>query len=308
MAIYHLQLRNLTRKAGNNMLDLAGYITGDKLYDYQLDRPAKERRSKEEVIFSEIITPNKYDDKEPLISRNQLWNEAEKIEPRNNSRVGREIIAALPHELSHEENIEIVRNFCKEIANKYNLIADATIHTPQKENDPRNIHAHILITTREVKEIDENGNVKLGNKVRSIDDKKRGPEEIKEIRKMWAIECNKKLDKSMHISEKSYKEQNIDKVPRYRIPQKLYKKMQREGKKQGIFEFREYMIESTEQLYREKAIAVSLKEKLSDNTQEQPHKEKTIAESLKEKLSDKNIHNQQEPKNISQERNRYLDR
>jgi len=54
----------------------------------------------------------------------------------------------LPVELTHGENVELVRDYVKKHFVAKGMIADFSIH----EDDPNNPHAHILLTMREVSE------------------------------------------------------------------------------------------------------------------------------------------------------------
>ena len=45
--------------------------------------------------------------------RSELWNRVEEAETRKNSQVAREVRVALPAELSHDERVELVRDFAR---------------------------------------------------------------------------------------------------------------------------------------------------------------------------------------------------
>lgn len=48
-----------------------------------------------------------------LADRETLWNHVEAIEVRRDAQLAREIIMALPHKLTHEERLELVRTFVR---------------------------------------------------------------------------------------------------------------------------------------------------------------------------------------------------
>ena len=47
-------------------------------------------------------------------NRATLWNAVEQTETRKNSQTARHIDSALPVEISREEQIDLVRNFCQQ--------------------------------------------------------------------------------------------------------------------------------------------------------------------------------------------------
>ena len=61
------------------------------------------------VIDAFILAPNAVPENF-LISRADLWNAAEASENRKNSRVAREVILALPHELDDKARAELSRD------------------------------------------------------------------------------------------------------------------------------------------------------------------------------------------------------
>ena len=73
-------------------------------------------------------------------------------ETRKNARVARDILVALPVELNAEQRLGLVRGFSQELSDRYGFAVDVAIHAPRDfpGSDPRNFHAHLLATTREV--------------------------------------------------------------------------------------------------------------------------------------------------------------
>jgi len=61
-------------------------------------------------------------------------------------QLAREIDIALPKELSFEQNLNLIREYCKTNFINKGMIVDIAIHNENKGND--NIHAHIMLTTR----------------------------------------------------------------------------------------------------------------------------------------------------------------
>jgi len=69
---------------------------------------------------------------------------------RKNAQFFREIVISLPHELSEEENIKLTKRFVNEQLLPLGMVAIVDIHHPDDDGDPRNIHAHILLTMRSI--------------------------------------------------------------------------------------------------------------------------------------------------------------
>ena len=71
--------------------------------------------------------------------------------------------------------------FCGWLVGRYGVAADAALHTPRSGHDARNIHAHVLMTTRR---LTAQG---LTEKTRELDDLVgQGPREIEAMREQWA--------------------------------------------------------------------------------------------------------------------------
>ena len=70
----------------------------------------------------------------------------EETETAKDSRLAREFVAALPIELSREEQIQLLQDFIKEQFVADGMCADAAIHDPYPPG--HNPHAHILLTVR----------------------------------------------------------------------------------------------------------------------------------------------------------------
>src|SRR5688500_13581180 len=127
---------------------------------------------------------------EKFFTRAFLWNAAEAAENRKNARVAREAILALPHELNDKARAELARDMGLYLMERYRVAVDVAIHSPVAGDghDPRNHHAHLLFTTREL--TDEG----LGAKTRILDDKTTGPQEIEIIRTVWETLANDALE------------------------------------------------------------------------------------------------------------------
>ncbi len=210
MAIYHCSLRVFSRSEGHSAVAAAAYRAGAMLKDERTSRIHRyEKRHGVENAF--ILAPKSAP--ENLLSRASLWNAAEASENRKNSRVAREVILALPHELSDTERQALSRDMALYLIERYRVAVDVAVHSPVAGDghDPRNHHAHLLFTTREVT---KEG---LGAKTRILDDKVSGPQEIDIIREVWEALANDALERAgfpdAKIDRRSLENQGVDRIP-----------------------------------------------------------------------------------------------
>ena len=192
----------VTRSKGGCCVASAAYIAGEKIKN-ERDGKIHDYRNKHEVVHKEILlpanAPPEYRD------RAKLWNAAEAAEKRKNSQTARSINAALPKELSREDQIDLVRQFCEQCFVSKGMCCDFAIHDKGDENP----HVHILLTTRKVKRS------AFTEKERAWNDKKL----LIEWRERWADWCNHKLYfvSDARVDHRSYKEQGIDKLPQIHL-------------------------------------------------------------------------------------------
>ena len=162
MAIFMASTKSVSRGQGQNAVAAAAYRAGDKLLDEDKDHSKLhdyEKRSG--VLSADIILPTALADAD--IGRAELWNMAERNETRKNSRVAREWLIALPHELSEQDRKDLAHDFARTLADRYQVIADCAIHVPtakeiERGASPLNFHAHILLTARPAT-IDDDGKI-----------------------------------------------------------------------------------------------------------------------------------------------------
>jgi MobA/MobL family protein len=140
--------------------------------------------------------------------RAQLWNAAERAETRKNSTVAREIVVALPAELSARERLELVQELGQGLVERHGVAVDIAIHAPHRQGDQRNHHAHLLLTTRK---LEAEG---LTAKTRELDNQRSG--EVEHWRETWAKLANQALERAgsqERIDHRSLAEQGIDREP-----------------------------------------------------------------------------------------------
>ena len=213
MCIYRCEIKVISRKDGRNAILAAAYRAGEKLEDltdfFTGEKRVHDYTRRDGVVANGLILPESTPP-DLATSRQALWNAQERAETRKNSRVAREVIIALPHELSDAARLALVRGYATAIMKRYGVACDYAVHSPDKNADARNHHAHILFTTRRMT---RNG---LGEKTRELDDKTQGKEEIHALRALWEELCNDAL-KTAHrperVDKRSLKERGIHRLP-----------------------------------------------------------------------------------------------
>jgi Ti-type conjugative transfer relaxase TraA len=208
VAIYSLHVKTVSRSAGRSVVAAAAYRAAENIADNRLGVVWDFTR-KYGVVHNEIIAPANA----PSWARDraELWNAAERAEEKSTRRdsatTGRDIILALPHELSAEQRIAAVHEFAAGLVDRYGVAVDFAIHAPDRHGDERNYHAHVLMTTRQ---IGANG---LGAKTRELDSFRTGPREIEAIRQEWERIGNRALERAgidERIDCRSYADRGID--------------------------------------------------------------------------------------------------
>lgn len=135
MAIYHLHVKVIGRKAGSSAVASAAYRSASRMRDERIDR-VQDFSNKRGVVHSEVLlsenAPEAWSDRE------RLWNDVEAFEVRKDAHLAREVEFAIPREITQAQDIEW--DFAEDGSSKP--------------------HAHVMLTMRSV---DENG---FGQKVR----------------------------------------------------------------------------------------------------------------------------------------------
>ncbi|CUX64855.1 MULTISPECIES: Ti-type conjugative transfer relaxase TraA [Agrobacterium] len=146
MAIYHCSVKPIGRSAGRSAVAAIAYRTASRILN-ERECITHDFTAKQGVVHAEIILPDGVDAPWAL-DRSSLWNAAEFAERRCDARVAREFEIALPHELTDTERLSLTRAFAADLANRFGAAVDFAIHVPQGKSDDRNVHAHVVMTTR----------------------------------------------------------------------------------------------------------------------------------------------------------------
>jgi MobA/MobL family len=226
MAIFRLAIKPVTRSTGRTATAAAAYRAGERIRDERTGALYNHSR-RADVLHKEIFVPAKLDRPDAGMEwardRSRLWNAAEKAERQSNSRVAREYQVALPAELSGEQRTALARAFSREIADRYNVAVDLAIHAPRPQGDPRNFHAHLLATTREVtpEGLGPKTGLDMEGSVRSELGLPPSREEFRSLRARWAELTNETLRDARidaRVDHRTLEAQGIDREPRPELP------------------------------------------------------------------------------------------
>ena len=209
MAIFHVAIKNFSRgKRNPSIVAAAAYRAGEKIVEERTGE-VKNYANKKGVVHSEILAP----ENSPawVKDRSALWNAVDASEKRKDSRLAKEILVALPKELTLEQNIALARQYCQEQFIDKGMIADLNIHHEKSENP----HAHILLTTREISP--------EGFGLKNRDWNKR--ELVFECRKAWEDLANMHLATAgieQAIDSRSLKARGLDIEPKQHLGQMVH--------------------------------------------------------------------------------------
>jgi ATP-dependent exoDNAse (exonuclease V) alpha subunit len=236
VAIYFLNIKTFGRGSGSSAVSAAAYRSGEKLHDDRSGR-TYDHSARLDVLHKEIVLPEQYahEDMGWARDRGSLWNTVEQAETRRNARVAREYLVALPAELSTAQQVGLMRGFSQELTERYRFAVDAALHAPRDypDSDPRNFHAHLLATTREVRL--EGLGAKTTLEMHDIKRHELGLKpaihEYLHVRERWATIANEALEEARvpaRIDHRTLSAQGIEREPRAHIPRPAFE-MERHG-------------------------------------------------------------------------------
>ncbi len=193
MAIYHCSAKPVSRSGGRSAVAAIAYRTASLLTN-ERDGLTHDFTAKKGVVHSEIVLPADVE-ADWALDRSALWNAAERAERRRDSRVAREFEIALPHELSADARLSLARAFAQDLADRYGAAVDFAIHVPQGKSDIRNVHAHAMMTTREVTQdgLGEKTMIERENRWLLANGLPTSHMQMRDIRKAFADHANRHL-------------------------------------------------------------------------------------------------------------------
>lgn len=218
MALFSLHCSIISRGKGgsiigtgayNNRLRLKEAGTG-KTYNYS---------AREDVLAKGILLPENAPQR--LYDFQIFFEELDAAEKRKDAQLARDIIIALPIELSLEDQIDLVEELCRDIFVSEGYAVNYAIHSGslEKERSPKDIvpvqerkdnpHAHLIIPFRKVGE--------HGFSRTKLDSRTKEPkQQLVSLRKSWADIQNRAFEQLgllVRVSHQSLKEQGIDRQP-----------------------------------------------------------------------------------------------
>lgn len=135
----------VSRGAGRSAVAAAAYLSCSRMlneYDGVQHDYTRKQGLVWQAVFLPPMAPLEWQDRE------KLWNAVEETEKTKDSRLAREFVAALPIELSREQQTALLQDFVREQFVAEGMCADVAIH----DSDGHNPHAHILLTVRPLTE------------------------------------------------------------------------------------------------------------------------------------------------------------
>jgi Ti-type conjugative transfer relaxase TraA len=216
MAIYHCSVKPIARSGGRSAVAAVAYRTASRLLN-ERDGLVHDFTAKRGVEHSEIVLPEGVE-AEWARDRATLWNAVERAENRKDARVAREFELALPHELTREQQIALTRAFAKDLADRYGAAVDFAIHRPTGDTDIRNVHAHVLMTTRQVGEhgLDEKTLIERENKWLLNHDQPTSHMQLHDLRQAWESHANRALIEAgldIRIDHRAHLERGLEIEP-----------------------------------------------------------------------------------------------
>ncbi|MBB4343622.1 Ti-type conjugative transfer relaxase TraA [Rhizobium leguminosarum] len=155
MAIMFVRAQVISRGAGRNIVSAAAYRHRTRMMDEQAGTSFSYRGGASELVHEELALPDQtpawlrsaVEGRSVAGASEALWNAVEAFEKQANARLARELIIALPEELTRAENIALVREFVRDNFTSEQMVADWVYH--DKDGNP---HIHLLTTVRPLTE------------------------------------------------------------------------------------------------------------------------------------------------------------
>jgi len=232
VAIMFVRAQVISRGAGRSIVSAAAYRHRARMMDEQAGTSFSYRGGSRELVHEELALPDQIpawlktavDGKSVAAATEALWNAVDAFETRADAQLARELIIALPEELTRSENIALIREFVADSFTSKGMVADWVFH--DKDGNP---HIHLMTTLRPLTEegfgpkkvavLGEDGeplrvvtpdrpNGKIVYKVWAGD-----KETMKDWKIAWAETANRHLALAGHdirLDGRSYAEQGLD--------------------------------------------------------------------------------------------------
>nr|WP_246799051.1 Ti-type conjugative transfer relaxase TraA [Rhizobium leguminosarum] len=145
----------ISRGAGRSIVSAAAYRHRARMMDEQAGTSFSYRGGVSELVHEELSLPDQLPtwlrsaiEGQSVASASEvLWNAVDAFEKRADAQLARELIIALPEELTRTENIALVREFVRDNLTSKGMVADWVYH--DKDGNP---HIHLMTTLRPLTE------------------------------------------------------------------------------------------------------------------------------------------------------------
>lgn len=193
MAIFRAETKSLSRGKGHNLAAAISYRAGIKLTDNNKINPdarSYDYTKKTDVVHSQILLPRNLQaqldesdielDFQSIADLVEIGETTKRGKMKHSARLAREWVLCGVPELTRAENIELFEQFAQQQSEEQGVLSMVFVHDPTAGDDmattkaagegksmaapdPRNIHAHILLLTREL-DLSGDNKLSLGKK------------------------------------------------------------------------------------------------------------------------------------------------
>ncbi|MBO0132001.1 Ti-type conjugative transfer relaxase TraA [Agrobacterium burrii] len=154
MAIAHFSASIVSRGGGRSVVLSAAYRHCAKM-EYEREARTIDYTRKQGLVHEEFLLPADapkwvramIGDRSVAGASEAFWNKVEAFEKRSDAQLARDLTIALPLELTHEQNIALVRDFVEKHILAKGMVADWVYH-----DNPGNPHIHLMTTLRPLTE------------------------------------------------------------------------------------------------------------------------------------------------------------
>ncbi|WP_331375335.1 Ti-type conjugative transfer relaxase TraA [Sinorhizobium chiapasense] len=151
MAIMFVRAQVISRGAGRSIVSAAAYRHRARMMDEQAGTSFSYRGGASELVHEELALPDEVpawlrtatEGNSVAKASEALWNAVDAFETRADAQLARELIIALPEELTRAENIALVREFVRDNFTSKGMVADWVYH--DKDGNP---HIHLMTALR----------------------------------------------------------------------------------------------------------------------------------------------------------------
>ncbi|WP_320201336.1 Ti-type conjugative transfer relaxase TraA (plasmid) [Agrobacterium rosae] len=154
MAIAHFSASIVSRGGGRSVVLSAAYRHCAKM-EYEREARTIDYTRKQGLVHEDFLLPADapkwvramISDRSVAGASEAFWNKVEAFEKRSDAQLARDLTIALPLELTHEQNIALVRDFVEKHILAKGMVADWVYH-----DNPGNPHIHLMTTLRPLTE------------------------------------------------------------------------------------------------------------------------------------------------------------